>query len=43
MAFFVTLGLPGASKEASDFKINLVMNKNIPSTVSLFEDAVEML
>jgi hypothetical protein len=43
MSFFVTIGPPGAAKEANDFKINLILNKQTSSAVSLFEDVVESL
>eukprot|EP00347_Sterkiella_histriomuscorum_P008020 403346677 len=43
LQFFVQIGAQGASKEASDFKLNLVLNKPTSSAVSLFEDVVESL
>jgi hypothetical protein len=43
MSFFVTIGPPGAAKEPNDFKINLILNKQTSSAVSLFEDVVESL
>jgi hypothetical protein len=43
LAFFVTLGVPVAAKETNDIKLNLALNKTIPSVTSLFEDVIESL
>lgn len=34
---------PGSSKDATEAKLNFVINKSAPSVVSLFEDVVEGL
>lgn len=39
----MSIGPPGAAKESSDVKINLILNKKAPSAVSLFEDVIESL
>lgn len=39
----MSIGPAGASKDANDFKLNLVLNKPTSSAVSLFEDVVESL
>ena len=44
LAFFVRVEqVIAASKDSSDFKLNLIMNRTVPSVTALFEDAIEQL
>mmetsp|Transcript_27459 Transcript_27459/g.26540 ORF Transcript_27459/g.26540 Transcript_27459/m.26540 type:complete len:138 (-) Transcript_27459:695-1108(-) len=44
LSFFVTMGPPGEGKNnEEDYKLNFVLNKQMPSMLSLFEDVIEGL
>lgn len=43
LALFVQVKPPVVSKDNNDFKLNLILSKQSPSAVSLFEDVIESL